>query len=262
MPTRLVHFGTSQILCINTLDDTASLLDFSNGIRVAKIFGNPRTPQTAEERGEAAFYSAKLSHDSWMSCSSCHVEGHSPDLLADTMGDGSFGTPKRIPSLRNSSVTGPWGWSGSKPSLELQIEQTLKTTMHRDERSRTNGYSDAEIASDIAAYLQTLSIATRSISMTDDVALGEINFRDRGCVKCHDPRQNYTSSETYDVAVRDEAGSRMFNPPSLLGLRHRRAYFHDARFKSLDDVLKSHPDSKVTESPEALSQLKAFLMTR
>jgi cytochrome c peroxidase len=53
----------------------------------------------------------------------------------------------------------------------------------------------------------------------------------------------------------------MFNPPSLHGLQHRRAYFHDARFKSLDDVLKSHPDGKIAGLPEVMSQLKAFLMT-
>lgn len=261
MPTRLIRFGTSQLLCINTLADTASLLDFSNGIHFSKSFGNPRTLETAEERGEAAFYSAKLSHDGWMSCNSCHVDGHSPDLLADTLGDGSFRNPKRIPSLLNSSFTGPWGWDGSKPGMEMQIQQTLQTTMHRDQRSRTHGSSDDDVSRDIAAYLQTLSTASRPTSLAEDVAPGEIIFRDRGCVKCHDPGQHFTSPETYDVSVHDEAGSKLFNPPSLRGLQHRRAYFHDARFKSLDDVLKSHPDGKIAELPEVMSQLKAYLMT-
>ncbi len=260
-PTRLVHFGTSQLLCINTLDDTASLLDFSNGIRAARTFGNPRMLETAVERGEAAFYSAKLSHDGWMSCNSCHVDGHSPDLLADTIGDGSFGNPKRIPSLLNASVTGPWGWNASKPSLEIQVQQTLQMTMHRDQRSRTGGLSDDDVSRDIAAYLQTLSTPSPPQHADEDVAPGKITFRDRGCVKCHNPGQSYTSPETYDVAVHDEAGSKMFNPPSLHGLRHRRAFFHDARFKSLDDVLKFHPDEKIAGLPEVMSELKTFLMT-
>ena len=261
MPTRLIHFGASRILCVNTLDDTASLIDFSNGLRVEKVFGNPRVPVTAEERGEIAFYSARLSHDGWMSCNSCHVDGHSPDLLADTMGDSRFGNPKRIPSLLNASVTGPWGWDGRKPNIEIQIQTTLQTTMHRDERSRTSGPGDDDVAKDIAAYLSTLSIPQGSASSTDAVARGETNFSQRGCIKCHDPDRHYTSPETYDVAVHDESGARLFNPPSLNGLRHRRAFFHDGRFRSLDEFLTSHPDGRVTGSPEALENLKAFLMT-
>ncbi|MDA1229251.1 MAG: hypothetical protein O2856_00625 [Planctomycetota bacterium] len=261
MPTRLIHFGTSQLLCINTLDDTASLVDFSNGMRVKKCFGSPRTLQTPEERGETAFYFANLSHDGWMSCSSCHVDGHSPGLLADTMGDGRFGNPKRIPSLLNASITGPWGWNGNKPSLEIQIQQTLQTTMHRDERSRTSGSNDDDTAKDITAYLHTLSTPNLPKTGAAEVVLGEISFLQRGCIKCHDPDQHYTSPGIYDVSVHDETGVKLFNPPSLTGLRHRRAYFHDARFRSLDDVLKSHPGGEVTGSPEDQSNLNAFLMT-
>ena len=262
LPTRLVHLGPSKLLCVNTLDDTASLVDFSKGLRVEKVLGKQRTLETPEDRGEAAFYAAKLSHDGWMSCSSCHVDGHSPDLLADTMGDGRFGNPKRIPSLLNSSVTGPWAWDGSKTSLEAQVRQTLESTMHRDERSRTSGASDDDVARDIAAYLQTLSTPSPvPVSTAEETALGTAIFRERACNKCHDPDNDFTSPQTYDVAVHDEAGTKLFNPPSLKGLRHRRAFFHDARFRSIDELLETHPDPKASASVEEQSRLKAFLLS-
>ena len=261
LPTRLVHFGPSRLLCVNTLDDTASLVDLSNGLRVEKIFGKQRTLETAEDRGEAAFYAANLSHDGWMSCSSCHVDGHSPDLLADTMGDGRFGNPKRIPSLLNASVTGPWAWDGSKTSLETQIRQTLATTMHRDERSRVSGSSDDDVARDMTAYLQTLLPPPVSISNVEETTLGAAIFRERACIRCHDPDKDFTSPQTYDVAVQDEAGTKLFNPPSLKGLRHRRAFLHDARFRSIDELLETHPDPRAAASVEEKSRLKAYLLS-
>ena len=34
-----------------------------------------------------------------MSCHSCHTDGHTSGRLADTLGDDTFGTPKRVLSL-------------------------------------------------------------------------------------------------------------------------------------------------------------------
>lgn len=261
MPTRLVHIEPSKLLCVSALDHTASLIHCSDDLCVLKVFGTPRELKTAEDRGEAAFFSAALSHDGWMSCSSCHVDGHSPDLLADTMGDGRFGNPKRIPSLLNSSHTGPWAWDGSKTSLEVQIQQTLATTMHRDDRTRTSDSGDEDVARDIVAWLRTLSTPPVSDIIKEAMAPGEAAFHERGCIKCHDPERNYTSPLTFDVGVRDELGTSVFNPPSLNGLRHRQRYFHDARFRSLDELLQHHPDAHDGVAEKETENLKAFLMS-
>jgi cytochrome c peroxidase len=42
----------------------------------------------------------------------------------------------------------------------------------------------------------------------------------------------------YDVGLRDEQGIVKFNPPSLRGVGHGVAFFHDARRKSLDDLFR------------------------
>ncbi len=261
MPTRLTVAGPSPVLlCINTLDDTVSLIDLKSDLRVVKVFGTPRLPENPEDRGAAAFFSAGISHDGWMSCSSCHVDGHSPDLLTDTMGDRRFGNPKRIPSLLNSSVTGPWTWDGSQPSLQDQIGKTLATTMHRDEQSREEGPGDESIANDLTAFLQTLKTPSSLQGQSAATDRGRAIFSERGCTKCHDPEQNYTSPLTHDVGVSDEFGTKLFNPPSLNGLRHRRAFFHDARFTSLDTLLQSHPNAETVWSSDESADLKAFLI--
>ena len=89
------------------LDDTVSVVDIATGQHLATIAWGPRRELTAAERGESLFYSAKLSHDGWMSCHSCHTDGHTNNLSSDTLGDGSYGAPKRVPSLFGVAATGP-----------------------------------------------------------------------------------------------------------------------------------------------------------
>jgi cytochrome c peroxidase len=196
-----------------------------------------------------------------MSCSSCHIDGYSPDLLADTLGDGRHESPKRIPSLFHVYETGPWSWAGNKPSLDHQIRQTLVTTMHHDENPREALGSVDSITQDLVAYMSSLKVPTRSKSTDADIEHGRVLFERQKCSQCHSPEHHFTTPETYDVGVSDEQGTRKFNPPSLLGLKHRRAYFHDARFKSLDDLLKNHPDEKNALNETELDQLKAFLLS-
>jgi cytochrome c peroxidase len=58
------------------------------------------------------------------------------------------------------------------------------------------------------------------------------------CKRCHVPPLTYTSQDAYDVGLADAAGNRKFNPPSLRGVGHGPAYFHDNRASSLEDVFE------------------------
>src|SRR5262249_1012989 len=60
------------------------------GPETARISLGPQPQLTAVERGERLFYDARLSHEHWMSCHSCHTDGHSSGSISDTLGDGSF----------------------------------------------------------------------------------------------------------------------------------------------------------------------------
>ena len=131
-------------------DDTVSVVDIAGGARMAVIPLGVRPELTSVDRGERLFFSAKLSHDGWMSCHSCHTDGHTNNLVGDTLGDGSYGAPKRVPSLLGVAATGPWTWLGSMPRLEDQVRTSITTTMHG------NKPTEQQVA-DLVAYLSSLS---------------------------------------------------------------------------------------------------------
>src|SRR5262249_25769365 len=94
----------------NQFSDSISVVDLSKAKLAAEIALGPQPELLANDRGEMLFYDARLSHDGWMSCNSCHTDGHTNGLLVDTLGDGSFGTPKRVLSLLGVRDTAPYAW--------------------------------------------------------------------------------------------------------------------------------------------------------
>lgn len=133
-------------------DDTISVMDLSSLEVVDTIPLGPKPTFTASQRGKLLFRDATLSHDGWYSCHSCHTDGHTNEMLSDNLTDGTFGTPKRIPTLLGVGSTGPWAWTGGSPTLEGQMRSSILQTMHGPEFTASPAN-----ASDLTAYLQTLS---------------------------------------------------------------------------------------------------------
>ena len=217
----------------NTLSDSVSVLDLKAKRATAEVPLGAPAATTAVDRGEVLFHDARLSHDGWFSCHSCHTDGHTNGLLADTFGDGSYGTPKRVPSLRGAAATRPFGWTGGAKDLDAQLHSSVETTMRGPKLT-------AAQTADLAAYLQALPpVPPANKAPAGAVRRGEGVFRDQGCAACHEPPA-YTSPKTYDVGLADEAGVRLFNPPSLRGVGQAGPYFHDGRARSLADVFARH----------------------
>ena len=279
-PTRVVRIENRRFACLNAGEGTISIFECSDSdCKLVNRIGEPRLPKNAGERGEQYFFSSKQSHDGWMSCSSCHIDGHSPDLLVDTLGDGNFGNAKRIPSLFHVGSTGPWGWRGNQPTLSSQIESTLKGTMHRLDNAHASAATNSEIANDIVQYLQQLApprdiplmmtvenigqpIHGQSIQPSFDAAeieRGSVRFAEFGCAKCHDPSENYTTPSTYLLNNKQTSAHEEFNPPTLRGVAHRRRYFHDGRFESLEALLRHHPAPDSSRTEESMRELLSFL---
>lgn len=239
----------------NTLDDTISVVNAANHERKGVISLGPRPEPTAVERGERLFFDARLSHDGWMSCQSCHTDGHSNGLLADTLGDGSYGAPKRVPSLLGVGTTGPWAWSGLIDRLEDQVRKSVTITMQG--RAPTS-----EQLADLTAYLRSLPPA-RPLAATDEaaVARGREIFETRDCARCHTGPE-YTGAGRYDVGLADEVGNRRFNPPSLRGVGQREPLLHDGRAVTLGDVFLKHRHLRNADWTAAeVADLVAFLKT-
>jgi len=182
---------------------------------------------------QAAKQAVRLSHDGWMSCHSCHTDGHTNGQLNDNLSDGSFGAPKRVLSLLGVAETGPWAWNGQSKSLEEQVKGSINKTMQGAVQS------DEQVAA-LVAYLKTLSrpvVPSNSADLldADSIRHGKDLFQSLDCQRCHTPPA-YTSAGTYDVGLIDSVGNRKFNPPSLRGVGRRVTLFHDGRRDSLEDV--------------------------
>ncbi|MHB1556579.1 MAG: cytochrome c peroxidase [Isosphaeraceae bacterium] len=241
----------------DALDDTISVVVMATGQRPSTIALGPHRQLTAADRGERLFSSARLSHDGWMSCQSCHTDGHTNGLACDTLGDGSYGTPKQVPSLFGVASTGPWTWTASMGRLEDQVRKSILTTMHGTKPS------DEQVA-DLTVYLARLEPpAPRPARPVPDyaaaIARGREVFAARKCAGCHEP-PTFTTPGKYDVGLADEAGNREFNPPSLRAVGRRDAFLHDGRAGSLGDVFAAeHHPRGLKLSPREIDDLVAFL---
>lgn len=245
--------GTTAYLA-ESLDDRIAAVDLASGEVRASISLGSQPDLASADRGERLFSDARLSLDGWMSCQSCHTDGHTNGLFADTLGDGTFGAAKRVPTLLGVGHTAPWAWNGEVGRLEDQVRKSISTTM----RGRVP--TDAQVA-DLVAYLHTLEPPRPVSNDTAEVARGRAAFEARSCTTCHTPG-TYTSSGRYDVGLEDELGRRKFNPPSLIGVGDRPALLHDGRAGSIDEVLGrfGHPDGDAS-TPAELADLIAFLKT-
>ena len=242
-----------RLYVANRLDESVSVVDLHLRFVQRNIPLGAPAESTAEDRGERLFYDARLSHDRWMSCHSCHTDGHSNGLLVDTLGDGGYGDPKRVPSLLGVGETAPYAWNGSLPTLEEQIHKSILTTLHGPPVS-------ADQAADLAAFLRSLPLPS-AVEPVDEnrIAAGRRVFDARRCDRCHAPPM-FTTADVFDVGLTDAVGNREFNPPSLRGVGQRETLFHDGRARNLADVFGVHAhqlDRPLDESE--LDALVAFL---
>jgi YVTN family beta-propeller protein len=240
----------------DTFDDAITIVDIPERKKIASISLGSTPELGPAERGELLFFDGRLSVEGWMSCHSCHSDGHTNGLRSDTLGDGSYGAPKRVPTLLGVGDTAPWAWNGSMARLEDQVSQSIRTTM------RGPRPTERQIA-DLTAYLRTLKPppAPERNPKGEAVNHGKAVFESAGCVRCH-AAPTYTTPRTYEVALEDEVGKTAFNPPSLRGVGQGVAFFHDGRAARLEEVFTKHRHQVPAElSRKDLDDLLAFLRT-
>jgi cytochrome c peroxidase len=243
----------------NTFDDTLSVVDIAEKRVVETISLGATKQRSLVERGEELFHDARFSHEGWMSCHSCHTDGHSNFTRNDNLSDNSFGAPKLVMSLLGRKDTAPFAWSGDVPDLPSQIRNSIHKTMQSDREQ----LADDEVAA-LAAYIESLPSPPSMDELrgtADRAAIdrGQKLFAAHDCARCHAPPA-YTSAGNEEVGLQDERGELRFNPPPLLGVGQRDALFHDGRAKSLSEVFSKHhhPDG-ANWSDDDVQDLVAFL---
>jgi YVTN family beta-propeller protein len=191
-------------------------------------------PQTSlARRGEALFHDAGRSFNQWYSCGTCHTEGHTNGASFDTLNDGRYGNPKKTLSLRGVTRTGPWTWHGWQTDLAESAHNSLTKSMQGPEPSP----ADLEA---LMAYLKTLEYVPAPTRRPAEVKRGEGLFLAKGCAACHAP-PDYTTAGVFTVGLEapDDA-YKGFSAPALRGVGRRAPYLHDARAKTLEEVLNRH----------------------
>lgn len=258
------------VACMNS--DSLEVIDLERLERSATVMlckaDSPNSTATnLAARGEELFYDARLSSDGWYSCHSCHTEGHSNGRLNDNATDGTYGDPKRVPSLLGTADTGPWAWNGRFQEMESQIRHSIETTMQGPSPNEDDVRA-------IAAFLKTMPPApslaeTRRPDSSPGQELAQARARDRGqqffqrsgCADCHAPAR-YTTPGTYDVGLHSSQGERSFNPPSLRGVSQRQRLFHDNRATNLREIFEEFQHGlDAPPAPGQLDDLLAFLQS-
>jgi YVTN family beta-propeller protein len=255
-PIDVVASGNGRLFVACRFSDSISVIDIASARQIGSVPLGLQREMSPQERGEMLFYDSRLSHDGWMSCHSCHTDGHTSGQLNDNLSDGSFGAPKRVLSLLGAGDTGPWAWNGQLTSLEEQVQNSVTKTMQ-------GAAPDEKDVAALVAYVKSLPPPPPP-TLTDAAELSRIDrgrelFHALNCQRCHTP-PTYTSPLAYDVGLHDEAGNNRFNPPSLRGAAQRDVFFHDARATSLADIIIEHKHQLKRElTPAEADSLLQFL---
>ena len=260
----------SRVFVANALLDAVQVVD-PTGLELlsAMTLSRGEVP-TAEElvirRGEAIFHDAQRSLDQWYSCHTCHWEGGGNTVTFDTRNDGSSATYKTVLPLWHLADTGPWTWHGRQTDVGTAVKTSMIETMQAPEPS------DNDVAA-LTAFLTRLE-APPSPFRAADGSVSEAAERGRtlfessraGCSECHTP-PFYTSPGLHDVGLgKKEDRYPSYSPPTLLAGYRKTRWLHNARARSIHDLLAGpHSPEKINGQPaftEAeIDDLVAWLKT-
>ena len=249
-PIDLVFLDDDRAIIANEFDDSLQIIDLNDAKLIATISLQTRvsdknsTTAKAVSRheflimqGERIFFDGKRSRDGWLSCHTCHFDGHTSGQVFDTLNDATYETKKLTLSLHNVSETEPWTWHGWQPDLTEALAKSLHDTMH-GRKPITRDHALALTA--YAETLQPLSPFEQAPEKQSNIVNQGYNlFRGKaGCSHCHQP-PNFTAGQRFGVSRVESASLyHELNPPGLLGLSTRRRFLHHGRAKSLKQVLK------------------------
>ena len=219
------------------------------------------------EQGRALFNDTKLSGSGQYSCATCHpMNGHTDNktyLGVEVVPDGDS-RGRSTPTLWGAgSRQAEWSWAGNIPAIETNIRGIIVNRMKGSEPSK-------ETLDALAAYVKSLPNGPAPALNADgmpldsapaDVKRGFALFSGKaGCMTCHSPA-------SYDKKGPEDVGSGgAFKVPALRNVSRTGPYFHDGRFKTMDeavafmwDFYKKKNDSKDTLSDAEKRDIVAFL---
>ncbi len=197
---------------------------------------------------------ARISADG-RACASCHPDGRE-DALTWSTPDGARQTPMLAGRLAD---TAPYGWLGSSNKLQDHLKKTF-------ERLSGEGLPKVEVAA-LVDYISTMvppveRVVPTSADQQKLIDHGRELFEsaETSCSTCHEAGHAFSDGQRHQVMAQPVAGqSEGFDTPSLRYVAGTAPYFHDGRYKTLDDVLTA-PDHAMGQSTRMSRQDRAALV--
>jgi cytochrome c peroxidase len=190
------------------------------------------------ERGRQIFhdnFDPRVSKDG-RACVSCHPDGREDGFTWSTP-DG----PRQTISLAGRlSNAGPFGWFGEHADVRNHLTHTM---------SRLGGQGfDAKGKTDFDALVTYISRMKAPVAAKKEMSAGLIaeghalfHGAKQGCGDCH--AEGGTDKRRHDVGTGNNIEARLsFDTPSLLSIAGSAPYYHDGRYKTLDDLLSKADD--------------------
>jgi cytochrome c peroxidase len=218
-------------------------------------------------KGRALFNDTSLSGSGQWSCASCHPQnGHTDNKTYVGTNVVADGDPngRSTPTLWGAGLRqADWSWAGNVPAIETNIRGIIVNRMKGAEPAK-------ETLDALAAYVKSLPNGPAPFLNPDgmlrdnapaDVKRGFALFSGKaGCMTCHSPA-------AYDKKGPEDVGSGgAFKVPALRNVSKTAPYFHDGRFKTLEetvsfmwDFYKKKAASNDTLSDAEKRDLAAFL---
>ncbi len=225
--------ATAELLVTNYFSDSVSVLDAMTGTVRAVIPLGPPQEMSLWRRGELLFNDARITYQTWFSCTSCHQEDATVDGLNWDLPNDGLGNAKNAKSLHDAYDTPPAMWGGVRGHMDAAVAAG----------QRFQGFFPTpENQQALMAYLGSPERAPnpwRSRN-ADAVQRGRHLFTVAGCDICH-PAPRYTDLEMHDLGLGtpDDYRSR-FDTPSLRECYRTGPWLHDGRARTLRSIFAEH----------------------
>lgn len=231
----------NRVVVMSQFDRVVNIVDLEDRKSVPQLIALSRPVGEIDEkfeRGRQIFhdnFDPRVSKDS-RACVSCHPDGREDGFTWSTP-DGPRQTISLAGRLPNAA---PYGWFGDHVDVHNHLKHTLS-------RLGGQGFGEKD-SSDLDALVTYIShmqapIATKNQASKELIAEGHALFHSakQGCGDCH--AEGGTDKRRHDVGTGNIIEARLtFDTPSLFAIAGSAPYYHDGRYKTLDDLLSKADD--------------------
>jgi hypothetical protein len=222
-PTGVTIAGREQLMLVNSVfDGKLAIVSLKTGIidAIDLDLGTPRVSSMIRAGRElfSRTGDANITEEG-LACASCHPDGNDDGVTWATP-EG----PRQTPMLAGRLLdTAPYGWSRGERTLDSYVSDTM---------SRLGG--DGLQAGDreaLVVYLQSLKSPPR-VAPAGLSSAGADVFVEAGCHTCHSDITG-TDHKAHVGGIDHTA----IDTPSLRSVAMTAPYFHDARYRTLEQLL-------------------------